>query len=113
MMKTQYLMAIDVGGGSGRCLLLDPETGAIKTAKRSWTHPAAPGTSGLGYALNTNDILKKIGEASREVLARAGATPNQIAGIAVSGMRNTTVVLVDNGHGLLEDGLPYGLDNLG
>jgi hypothetical protein len=32
-MKTQYLMAIDVGGGSGRCLLLDPETGAIKTAK--------------------------------------------------------------------------------
>jgi len=101
MMKTQYLMAIDVGGGSGRCLLLDPETGAIETAKRSWTHPAAPGTSGLGFSLNTNDILKKIGEVSREVLARAGAAPNQIAGIAVSGMRNTTVVLDDQHNVLL------------
>ncbi len=92
-MKSQYLMAIDVGGGSGRCLLLDPETGATRTAKRSWTHPAAPGTSGLGYSMDLNDILKKLGEASREVLTRAGAKPGQIAGIAVSGMRNTIVVL--------------------
>ncbi len=92
-MKTQYLMAIDVGGGSGRCLLLDPDTGAIKTARRAWTHPVAPGTSGLGYDLDTGDILKKIGEASREVLAAAGADPQQIAGIAVTSMRNTIVVL--------------------
>lgn len=92
-MKTQYLMAIDVGGGSGRCLLLDPETGATYSAKRNWTHPAAPGTSGLGYSLDLSDILKKLAEASREVLAGAGAEPGQIAGIAASGMRNTIVVL--------------------
>lgn len=42
-MKTQYLMAIDVSGGSGRPLLPDPATGATKMAKRSWTHLAAPG----------------------------------------------------------------------
>jgi len=100
-MKTQYLMAIDVGGGSGRCLLLNPETGAIKTAKRNWTHPVAPGTSGLGYSVDANDILKKLGDVSREVLAKAGATPNQIAGIAVSGMRNTIVVLDAQGDILL------------
>ncbi len=94
-MKTHYLMAIDVGGGSGRCLLLDPETGATVTAKRSWAHPAVPGTSGLGYSIDTAGILKKIGEASREVLAKAGADPSRIAGIAASGMRNTIVVLDD------------------
>ena len=92
-MKTQYLMAIDIGGGSGRCLLLDPETGTVKTAKRNWTHPVAPGTSGLGSSIDTGNMLKKLGETSREVLAKAGAVPGQIAGIAVSGMRNTTVVL--------------------
>jgi autoinducer 2 (AI-2) kinase len=92
-MNTQYLMAIDIGGGSGRCLLLDPETGAVKSAKRNWTHPAAPDTSGLGFSIDTADILIKLGEASREVLAKAGAVPGQIAGIAASGMRNTTVVL--------------------
>jgi sugar (pentulose or hexulose) kinase len=92
-MKTQYLMAIDVGGDSGRCLLLDPETGATRSAKRNWTHPVAPGTSGLGYSIDTNDVLKKLADASREVLAKAGAAPHQIAGIATSGMRNTIVVL--------------------
>jgi autoinducer 2 (AI-2) kinase len=92
-MAKNYLMAIDVGGGSGRCLLLDPETGATRSAKRNWTHPAAPGTSGLGYSIDTNDVLKKLAEASREVLAKAGAAPDQIAGIATSGMRNTIVVL--------------------
>jgi len=99
-MKTQYLMAIDIGGGSGRCLLLDIETGAVKTAKRNWTHPSAPGTSGLGFSIDTADILKKLGEASREVLAKAGVAPEQIAGIAASGMRNTTVVL-DAGNEIL------------
>lgn len=92
-METRYLMAIDVGGGSGRCLLLDPDTGATWAAKRGWTHPAAPGTSGLGYAIDTNDVLRKLGEASREALAMAGADAGQIAGIAASGMRNTAVVL--------------------
>jgi sugar (pentulose or hexulose) kinase len=38
-MQTQYLMAIDVGGGSGRCLLLDPETGKTTTEKRNWEKP--------------------------------------------------------------------------
>ena len=99
-MKTRYLMAIDVGGGSGRCLLLDPDTGATWMAKRSWTHPAAPGTSGLGYSIDTKDVLKKLGEACREVLAMAGADPRQIAGIAASGMRNTAVVL-DAKNGIL------------
>ncbi len=99
-MTTKYLMAIDIGGGSGRCLLLDPETGAVKTAKRNWTHPVAPGTSGLGYSMDTGDILGKLGEASCEVLAKAGAEPGRIAGISVSGMRNTVVVL-DARHDVL------------
>jgi len=99
-MKKTYLMAIDVGGGSGRCLLLDTETGAVKTAKRNWTHPVAPGTSGLGFSMDTGDILKKIGGASREVIAKAGIDPSQVAGIATSSMRNTTVVL-DADHNVL------------
>jgi len=92
-MKPTYLMAIDVGGGSGRCLVLNSETGAVVSAKRAWTHPVAPGTSGLGCNMDTAGMLKKLGEASREVLARAQITPGQIAGIAASGMRNTSVIL--------------------
>ncbi len=100
-MQTQYLMAIDVGGGSGRCLLLDPETGKTVSAKRSWTHPTAPGTSGLGNRIDTDGMLAKLAEASREVLSKAGVTPNRIAGIAVGGMRNTIVALDKQNNVLL------------
>ncbi len=99
-MKTNYLMAIDVGGGSGRCLLLDPDTGTTHSAQRNWTHPAAAGTDGLGYVIDSGDVLKKLGEASREVLAVAGVDPGQVAGIAAGGMRNTIVVL-DAGNDIL------------
>ncbi len=100
-MATNYLMAIDVGGGSGRCLLLDPETGRTASAKRNWTHPIAPGTSGLGNLIDTNGLLAKLAEASREVLLKARTEPNRIAGIAVGGMRNTIVALDKQNNVLL------------
>jgi Sugar (pentulose and hexulose) kinases len=92
-MKTQYLMAIDVGGGSGRCLLLDPETGATRSAKRNWTHPAAPRHQRSRVFHRHQRCSEKTCRRFREVLAKAGAAPHQIAGIATSGMRNTIVVL--------------------
>lgn len=92
-MSKRFLMAMDVGGGSGRCLLLDPEDGSTYTAKRDWTHPAAPGTAGLGYDLDLADIWRKLGEAAREVLEMAGAEPGAVLGLAATSMRNTTVVL--------------------
>jgi autoinducer 2 (AI-2) kinase len=99
-MKKGYLMALDAGGGSGRCLLLDPNSGRIFSAKQNWIHPTAPNTYGLGFDLDTHDILVKLGRAVREVLAGANAAPDEILGIAVTSMRNTTVVL-DADHTVL------------
>lgn len=87
------MMALDVGGGSGRCLVLDQDTGSTTTAKRTWTHPPAPDTAGLGFNLDLDDILRKLGEASREALEASGASPKDVLGLAVTSMRNTTVVL--------------------
>ena len=92
-MGSSYLMALDVGGGSGRCLVLDQDTGSTTTAKRTWTHPPAPDTAGLGFNLDLDDILRKLGEASREALEASGASPKDVLGLAVTSMRNTTVVL--------------------
>ncbi len=99
-MKKRYLMALDAGGGSGRCLLLDPESGRAFSAKQSWTHPTAPNTNGLGFDLNTREIMAKLGRAVREVLAGAGAEPDEVIGIAATSMRNTSLVL-DRDHQLL------------
>jgi len=99
-MGREFLAALDAGGGSGRCLLLDPNTGEIFTARREWSHPPAPETMGLGYDLDLEDVWKKLGEACREALERAGAVPGEIAGIATTSMRNTTVILDGRGEAL-------------
>lgn len=92
-MKKGYLMALDVGGGSGRCLVLAPDSGRVWVAQQTWAHPVAPNTSGFGFNLDTTDIFVKLGRAVREALTRAGAAPGDVAGIATTSMRNTTVVL--------------------
>jgi autoinducer 2 (AI-2) kinase len=92
-MSSKYLLALDVGGGSGRCLVLDLDSGSATTAKRTWTHPQAPDTAGLGYDLDLDDIWMKLGEAAREAVDASGARPRDVLGLAVTSMRNTTVVL--------------------
>lgn len=97
----EYLAALDAGGGSGRCLLVELKTGKMVAAKREWSHPSAAGTMGLGYDLDLADIWNKLGEATREALDKAGAQPGEVLGIAVTSMRNTTILLDGKGEALL------------
>lgn len=80
-------------------MLLDPDSRALHESRRPWTHPAAEG-GGLGSDLDLAEIWIKLGEASREALARAGAGPNDVAAVAVTSMRNTIVVIDSEGEAL-------------
>ncbi len=92
-MGKSFLMAFDLGGGSGRCLLADLDTGITYSTKRNWSYPVAPNTAGLGYDLDLEDMWRKLGEASRQVMEEAGAGPGDVLGMAATSMRNTTVLL--------------------
>lgn len=100
-MGSGYLMAFDVGSGSGRCVLVNPDTAETFTAGREWSHPGAPGTAGLGYDLDLDDIWAKLSEACADVLRASGVDPGSIAGVSTTSMRNTTVLLGDSGEVLL------------
>jgi len=95
-----YLMALDAGGGGGHCVLAEIETKTFTRAFRPWTHPAAPGTGGLGADLNLNAVWTGLVEAAREAMQRAGASADQLLGVAATSMRNTTVVLDATGDAL-------------
>ena len=92
-MTRSYLMALDAGGGGGHCLLVETQSGTCTRAFRAWTHPAAPGTGGLGADLDLDTIWVRLMEAARQAMQLAGATPEEIAGVAATSMRHTTVVL--------------------
>ncbi|MEW6270200.1 MAG: hypothetical protein AB1689_12995, partial [Thermodesulfobacteriota bacterium] len=97
-MKRTHLMAIDAGGGGAHCLLVDAATGAVTRALQRWRHPVAPGTGGLGSDLDPGAVREAVSSAARDAVARAGVSPAQIAGVAVTGIRHTTVVLGDGGE---------------
>jgi len=88
-----FLMALDAGGGGGHCLLVETDSGTFTRSFRPWSHPAAPGTGGLGADLDLEMIWTRLAEAAREAMQLAAAAPEQIAAIAATSMRHTTVVL--------------------
>lgn len=99
-MAGKYLMGLDIGGSGGRCLLYNLANGALTTAYRAWAHPNAPGTGGWGFDLDLDSIWRALSEAAREARVKAGASGGEIAAIAATGMRLTTVLL-DGAGGVL------------
>ncbi|MBW2448755.1 MAG: FGGY-family carbohydrate kinase, partial [Deltaproteobacteria bacterium] len=99
-MSATYLLGLDVGGGGGRCLLVDAESGASLAASRRWEHPVVEGTGGTGSSVDLPGLWRKLGEASREVMARAGAKPGQVAGVSASAMRFGSVVVDGAGEAI-------------
>jgi autoinducer 2 (AI-2) kinase len=92
-MSRRWLMGIDLGGGSVRCVLVDAETGAVcESALAVGAHPAE-GAGGLGWDLATDELWTRVGEVSRAALARAGAPADAVAGVSVAAMRFATVLL--------------------
>ena len=100
-MGPSYLMGLDAGGGSGRCLLVELDTGAVTTAVRRWTHRPAPGIGGWGFDLELERCWSLLAEAAREAMARARAQPDQVVAVAATSMRHALVLLDQDGCPIL------------
>jgi sugar (pentulose or hexulose) kinase len=99
-MDKRFLMAFDLGNGSGRCMLLDLKSKDTFVEKKNWTYTVAPNTAGIGYDMDLEDMWLKLGEASRDVLQKSAVKPGEVLGIAATSMRNTTILL-DQNDGIL------------
>ncbi len=92
-MDKPWLMGIDLGGGGVRCLLVNSADGRSYSSARPWRFSPARGTFGTGFDLDLDELWQAAGEASRQVLEDAGAPSPSVAGVAVSAMRFSTVLL--------------------
>jgi autoinducer 2 (AI-2) kinase len=92
-MSRTLLLALDAGGSGGHAVVVDVTSGAVLRAHRPWRHLPAPGTDGLGVDLDLEAVWTALAAAAREVLSRAAAAPGEVAAIAATGMRHTTVLL--------------------
>ena len=94
----QYLMGLDLGGKSIRCLLLDVDSGAVVSARRALHHRM---TAGLGYNLDTLEVWRLFGDAAHEVMTKLGAQPKDVLAISTTGMRHGSVLIDPRGEVLL------------
>jgi autoinducer 2 (AI-2) kinase len=95
-----FLIGLDFGGGGGRCLIVDIESGRTAAAYRAWQFPRVPGRP-TASEVDTSVAWRLLGECVREALGAAGAAPEQIAGIAATSMRHASALLDANGDTLL------------
>jgi len=88
----------DLGGGGGRCLVLDGRAGVLASAARSWRPRPAPGSGGIGLDLDGPGMWAAMGEATAQALARADRTPSDVDGIAVAAVRFASLLLDGRGE---------------
>lgn len=91
-------MGLDIGGGSGRCLMADAASGETWSAARSWSFPAADVP--LGYDADLEAIWSALCSTSREVVEACAAKPQEIAAVAVTSMRFGMVLCDAEGEAL-------------
>ena len=85
----QYIMALDAGTTSNRCILFDRTGKICSMAQKEFTqHFPKPGW----VEHDADEIFATQLEVARQAMANAGVTAAQIAGIGITNQRETTVV---------------------
>jgi autoinducer 2 (AI-2) kinase len=97
----KHLMGLDVGGGGGRCLIVNTVTGETCSVFRAWSLIPDPGAGGFAYRMDPHHLWQTLCELAHEALQRSGVRPGDVAGIATTSMRHTTVVIDRDGRVLL------------
>jgi autoinducer 2 (AI-2) kinase len=100
-MSGKYLIGLDIGGGGGRCLLVNTDNGETVSVFSAWTLPPDPQAGGFAFKLDTDAVWRVLGETTQEALQKAGAAPQDVAGVAATSMRHGMVAIDKKGNVLL------------
>ena len=86
---SKYVMALDAGTTSSRCILFDKKGNIISMAQKEF-HQYFPKPGWVEH--DANEIWSPQLEVARQAMENIGATPGSIAAIGITNQRETTVV---------------------
>ena len=85
----KYIMALDAGTTSNRCILFDKESNICSMAQKEFTQ-IFPTPGWVEH--DADEIFSTMLEVCRAALQNIGATPADIAAIGITNQRETTIV---------------------
>jgi sugar (pentulose or hexulose) kinase/phosphoglycerate dehydrogenase-like enzyme/ribulose-5-phosphate 4-epimerase/fuculose-1-phosphate aldolase/putative sterol carrier protein len=97
-MAPKFLMSLDLGGSGGRALVYNTQTGESTLTTCTWTFYPDPEVSGFSFDLGCQEKWQALCEIGRKALSKAGAQPQEVAGISVTSMRHGMVLLDKQGQ---------------
>ena len=100
-MSGKFLIGLDVGGGGGRCLVVNADTGETFSVFHAWTLPPDPQAGGFAFKLDTDAVWRVLGETTQKALEKAGAAPQDVLGLAATSMRHSLVAIDKKGNVIL------------
>lgn len=92
-----HLLAIDIGTGSCRAVLFDPDGTQVAIGQREWTHAGLPGAPG-SQVFDTTRNWALICACIREALERAAIRPSDVAAVSSTSMREGMVLYDADGR---------------
>ncbi|PIE33682.1 autoinducer-2 kinase [candidate division KSB3 bacterium] len=95
----RYVMALDAGTGSGRCVIFDERGKQVAVSQQEWTHisdPRFPGS--MEFEVEKNWMI--LSECIRNALQSSGITAQDIVGISATSMREGIVLYDADGKEL-------------
>jgi len=90
-MAEKYLIAIDAGTGSGRCLVFNTSGKEMASATREWTHETIPKYLG-SQVFDTAQNWKLLCDCVREALQKAKVSASKVAAVSATSMREGMVL---------------------
>jgi sugar (pentulose or hexulose) kinase len=90
-MSNQYLMALDAGGGAGRCFLISTDGEHSVSAYREWSYTQPAGTGPMGSIFDPDAFWNTLTDAIQEALDKGGIKGEQIVGVSSTSQREGCV----------------------
>ena len=100
-MTGKYLIGLDVGGGGGRSVLVNSETGEAVSVFHGWNLPAEPEAGTFAFKLDTDTVWRVLGAVTKDALIKARISASDVVGIAATSMRHGLVAVDKTGKVLL------------
>ena len=99
-MAEKYLMALDAGSGSGRCVLMSLDGEKLFTTKTDWHYFTPEGLPGSAFEFNPDQFWEILADTIRETLQKSNVRGEDILGVSSTSQREGIVILNQEGREL-------------